>query len=272
LKYAQRDIFAALEMTDNTASHFDVISAASTVSPLATMAVGNVGGKNWVILERSGRLLQKDISPIKESETFVIFDEPRCRGTDLKLRSDAIGLLTLAPKLCKDKIMQAAGRLQKLGGNQRLVIAGGPDVFSKLPGSTTSSGGLSRGQKDRFEATVSQVLSWSMKNTVEVTSEGLLNWANQGLFFSSTFGKDPKFCITEEVIKLEDMYGKSFAEETVSKHTDGAHQYHMNRTGGQRALHSSVKGMVDLILEQVSIYGRVSQTPLGGAMKNVNVS
>ena len=207
-------------------------------------------------MERSGRLLQKDISPIKESETFVIFDEPCCRGTDLKLRSDAIGLLTLAPKLCKDKIMQAAGRLQKLGRNQRLVIAGGPNVFSKLPGSTTSSGGLSRGQKDRFEATVSQVLSWSTKNTVEVTSEGLLNWANQGLFFSSTFGKDPKFCITEEVIKLEDMYGKSFTEETVSKHTDGAHQYHMNRTGGQRALHSSVKEMVDLILEQVGIYGR----------------
>ena len=59
--------------------------------------------------------------------------------------------------------MQAAGRLQKLGRNQRLVIVGGPDVFSKLPGSTTSSGGLSRRQKDCFEATVSQVLSWSMK-------------------------------------------------------------------------------------------------------------
>jgi hypothetical protein len=212
--------------------------------------------KNWVVLERSGRLLHKDISPIKESETFVIFDEPRCRGTDLKLRSDAIGLLTLAPKICKDKIMQAAGRLRNLGRNQKLVIAGRPDVFSKLHGSTNSSSGLSRGQKDHFEATVSQVLLWAMKNTVEATSEGLFNWANQGLFFSSTFGKDPKFCITEEVLKLEDMYGKSFTEETVSKHINDAHQYHMKRTGGKEALHSSVKGMVDLILEQVDKYGR----------------
>jgi hypothetical protein len=120
--------------------------------------------QEWVILERSGRLLQKDISPIKESETFAIFDEPRCRGTDLKLRSDTIALLTLAPKLCKDKLMQAAGRLRKLGRNQKLIIAGGPDVFSKL---------------NDF-ATVSHVLAWTMKNTVEATSAGLFNWANQG--------------------------------------------------------------------------------------------
>ena len=44
-KYARRDIFAVLEMTDDTASRFDVASAASTASPLATMAVGNVGGE-----------------------------------------------------------------------------------------------------------------------------------------------------------------------------------------------------------------------------------
>jgi hypothetical protein len=32
-------------MTDDTASRFDVVSAALTTSPLATMAVGNVGGE-----------------------------------------------------------------------------------------------------------------------------------------------------------------------------------------------------------------------------------
>jgi len=33
-------------MTDDMASRFDVVSAASTVSPLATMAAGNVGGRD----------------------------------------------------------------------------------------------------------------------------------------------------------------------------------------------------------------------------------
>ena len=130
----------------------------------------------WIILERTGRLLQKDISPVKESEAFAIFDEPRCRGTDLKLRSDAIALLTLAPKLCKDKLMQAAGRLRKLGRDQKLVIAGGSDVFSKLKDLQRS---VNNSNND-FVATVPQVLSWTMKNTVEATSAGLSNWANQG--------------------------------------------------------------------------------------------
>ena len=162
------------------------------------IAVENFGGvlffdatlHEWVILERSGRLLQKDISPVKESETFAIFDEPRCRGTDLKLSPEARALLTLAPKLCKDKLMQAAGRLRKLGRNQTLAIVGGPDVFSKIKdlGDIFCSSSA-RGRKKHFDATVVQVLSWAMKNTVEATSAGLFNWADQGLFFSSTFGK-----------------------------------------------------------------------------------
>lgn len=76
-----------------------------------------------------------------------------------------------------------------------------------------------------------------------------------GLFFSFTFGKDPTFCITEEVLKLEDMYGKSFMEETVSKLANDARHYHMNRTGGKEALDSSLKETVALILKRVDEYG-----------------
>ena len=67
--------------------------------------------------------------------------------------------------------MQAAGRLRKLGRDQKLVIAGGSDVFSKLKDLQSNND---------FVATVSQVISWTMKNTVEATSAGLYNWANQG--------------------------------------------------------------------------------------------
>jgi hypothetical protein len=182
--------------------------------------------------------------------------------------------------------MQAAGRLRKLGRDQKLVIAGGSDVFSKLKDIQSSDdnsrvnifSNIFLGKKNYFEATVSQVLSWTMKNTVDATSAGLFNWANQGesssfesydfllptltsyshkigLFFSSTFGKDPKLCITEEVLKLKDMYGKSFTEETISKLTYVARQYHMNRTGGEEALDSSFKDFVDLILKRVEEYG-----------------
>lgn len=63
----------------------------------------------WMIMDKSGRCLPKDQAPLLESETFSIFDEPRCRGVDLKLDSRAIAILTLGKDMCKDKLMQAAG-------------------------------------------------------------------------------------------------------------------------------------------------------------------
>jgi hypothetical protein len=60
----------------------------------------------WMVLDLQGRRLRCEVSPIREAQAFAIFDEARCRGTDLKLRSDAVGLLTLGPTTCKDKLMQ----------------------------------------------------------------------------------------------------------------------------------------------------------------------
>ena len=194
---------------------------------------------DWVILEKSGRLLPKNMSPIKEENTFAIFDEPRCRGTDLRLRSDTIALLTLAPRLCKDKLMQAAGRLRKFGCNQKLVIAGGSDVFSKLGDDMTAA----------------SVLAWTMENTVEATATGLPNWVNQGIIFTSTFGKDPKLSIMDEQVELKDMYGKSFVEETVDASATKAHRYHIQRTGGEAALHYDAREMVDQISKRACEYG-----------------
>ena len=233
---------------------------------LSFLHVKNFGGvlfydsvrhNECVILERSGRILRKDISPIKEDNVFAIFDEPRCRGTDLKLRFNTVALMTLAPKICKDKIMQAAGRLRRLGRSQKLVIAGGADVFSKLPGNSASSSCIpSWGEKKCFDASVLQVLAWAMKNTVDATAVGLLNWSNQCLFFASTFDKNPKLSITDELLELQDMYGKPFVEQTVLTLSSDAYQYHMKRTGGEKALHGSVKGMVDLMQKQVNEYGK----------------
>lgn len=64
----------------------------------------------WMIMDKSGRCLPKDQAPLREFETFAIFDEPRCRGVDLKLDSKAVATITLARNICKDKFMQAAGK------------------------------------------------------------------------------------------------------------------------------------------------------------------
>jgi len=44
-----------------------------------------------------------------------------------------LAALSLGPKLTKDNFMQAAGRLRKLGRNQKLVIMATHEIFSYIP-------------------------------------------------------------------------------------------------------------------------------------------
>ena len=205
---------------------------------------------NWVVLERTGRICPNGLSPVSETEVFAIYDEPRCRGTDLKLRSNAVAVLTLGSDLCKDKLLQGAGRLRKLGRNQKLFMVGGNYMF----GNIFDRGKQSEGVIQK-KATVAQVLSWSMENTVQETAAGLSNWSNQALFFLSTFGKGHQTCITDEVIKLDAMYAKSFVEQYVTSMFEHAYCYHMKRTGGKDALHDMARNMLELVCQRVDTYG-----------------
>lgn len=58
---------------------------------------------------------------IQDNETFVIFDQYRTRGADIKMDKDIQAILTLSPNLAKDDFMQATGRLRKFGRNQKMM-------------------------------------------------------------------------------------------------------------------------------------------------------
>jgi hypothetical protein len=94
--------------------------------------------KQWTILSQNGSSYPREASPIAERDCFTIFDDARCRGADLQLQQQAVGLLTLAPEICKDKLMQAAGRMRQLGlGRQTLHVVGTPDVTDKIRAANT---------------------------------------------------------------------------------------------------------------------------------------
>lgn len=67
-------------------------------------------------------------SSIPDNETFVIFDEYRTRGADFKMESDIVGVVSLGPSLSKDNLMQAVGRLRKLGRSQKLIFILTPEI------------------------------------------------------------------------------------------------------------------------------------------------
>ena len=66
----------------------------------------DIARKQWTICDLHGRSLPRHASPIAEHDTFTVFDDARCRGADLQLHENAVALLTLGPKITKDKLMQ----------------------------------------------------------------------------------------------------------------------------------------------------------------------
>jgi hypothetical protein len=69
---------------------------------------------------------------IPEHETFVIFDEARTRGADIKMKTETVASLSLGPNMTKDKLMQAVGRLRKFGRNQKLYLLSTKENFTKI--------------------------------------------------------------------------------------------------------------------------------------------
>ena len=122
----------------------------------------------------------------------------------MKLRSTARALLTLGPKLAKDKLMQGAGRMRRLGRGQTLVLV----ATAEVSGAIASMSGCS-------PIEVRHVLNWVMRNTVTATIEGLLMWAHHGLSFSSTLLDDGKAFVDEDWT-LGSLYASKHVSDLLS--------------------------------------------------------
>lgn len=87
----------------------------------------------WFVYDIEGKFYIPRGTTIPDHQTFVVFDQARTRGADLKLNADIVAALSLGPELTKDSLVQAAGRLRLFGRNQTLIIMATQEVFSHLP-------------------------------------------------------------------------------------------------------------------------------------------
>jgi hypothetical protein len=180
--------------------------------------------KEWVLLERSGRCLPKEQSPINEKDAFALFDEPRCRGSDLKLRPDAVAVLTLGRGMCKDKFMQGAGRMRKLHEDQSLIIVANSEVHKEVQ-SIAAKGGEASAEES---INTKDVLSWVMQNTIKSIWKGLSSWTDQGLFFATS--SKPQHAKLPERNDLNTMYGAGVTNSPLDDLASSLKEYHRNRT------------------------------------------
>ncbi|KAE8991281.1 hypothetical protein PF011_g18002 [Phytophthora fragariae] len=163
----------------------------------------------WVIVEKHRRLVMPlKSASIQEKETFVIFDEARSRGSDMKLPHEASALLTLGPKLTKDKLMQGAGRMRQLGCNQTLWIASFDEVAQSVLQSSKKG--------ETSGLTAIDVLNWVIDNTKAESVRGLLEWASNGIHYRKTqMHRDAE--LVDEDWSLETLYQDKLHVDTIAR-------------------------------------------------------
>jgi hypothetical protein len=128
----------------------------------------NADSKTWNVYEMENkRDMPLRNSSLAEAECFVYFDESRCRGSDMKLRNEACALVTLEPKMTKDKFLQGCARMRKLRPNgQSLILAGTSEVVSS-------------------NSSVKGVLERIVRNTATMTGKALPTFYERGTDFFS---------------------------------------------------------------------------------------
>lgn len=162
----------------------------------------------WMVLEKSGgeeatiAATPLASASLTERDTFVIFDEARTRGADMKLRVDASAVVTLGPRLTKDKLMQGAGRMRQLGCDQTLRFVSFGDVAQQI-------------SRDA-EFDVDGVLNWVMANTTAEATRGLVEWAGSGLQFERARRDSAGETIVDDW-SLKTLYAGGHQAEMIAK-------------------------------------------------------
>lgn len=203
----------------------------------------------WMVLGKEGRKWPSGLSPLDAKEAFVFFDESHCRGADMKLSTYAHALLTVGPLFRKDKMMQACGRLRKLGEGQQVTFAVPSEIAKRIR--TTIKGGLS---KDAIS--VNELLLWVLHNTVEMIGNGILEWGSQGIHYATT--KMDEARVTREKIELKDLYGAERQPQNVAKVVEMCKDAEVSRVKlkvGEDALNSDDKGMLQRIVAHAKMFG-----------------
>lgn len=164
----------------------------------------------------------------------------------MPLQLDARAMLTVGPNICKDKLMQAAGRMRKLGRNQSVFLVGTEEVTRKIREMNQLP--------DLVRLTPRHVMQWAMLNTIaSVAPEGLAEWAKQGLHFCFTHN-EPDLALRPEVLELSEMYGRPINSQSIDEfHSSTLTTWQEDRAG--RNLPSSMQDLVKRITRRLENLG-----------------
>ncbi|KAJ3031469.1 UNVERIFIED_CONTAM: hypothetical protein HDU68_003800 [Siphonaria sp. JEL0065] len=233
------DVGGLLAGTTNAAFSAFLRSCVSTVpcTRLSGILYFDINVKHWMVLEvSSGSITFESQSSILAKDCFVVFDDARSRGVDKKLNPNALAVLTLGPRLKKDKLMQGAGRMRQLGVNgQKLAIVGTEEVVQGIRGLAHIDSNTKIGTKE--------ILEWTLANNKTDLVSGITQWTQQGLHFEACKQNPSKAVLTDDW-RLEALYDSSTEAELLPVWLESI------------AAGLKKEGLVTKIHNQVSKYGQ----------------
>jgi hypothetical protein len=156
-----------------------------------------------VVLERSGRCSPLFISPLKrEMDKLLIFlDECHTRGIDLPIPAGIQAMVTLGPRLAKDRLAQGTllsyvllslannflgtMRLRKLGCGHSLSYIAPPEVHQEI---LAVCGKTNDDKIDSFD-----ILKWTMEQTCQQTQQHRPLWVANGISYAHRMVQRGKF-------------------------------------------------------------------------------
>ncbi|KAF8526592.1 hypothetical protein BU17DRAFT_62083 [Hysterangium stoloniferum] len=122
----------------------------------------------FYVIDRKG-----NVEPLLH-KTLVYLDEARTRGSDFKFPAKTRAVVTLGPKLSKDKLVQACMRMRQLGHTHSVLFFASEEIRKKIQEAINST-------DDKLDS--SHVLLWTMRETCTQIKENGALWASQGLNF-----------------------------------------------------------------------------------------
>ncbi|CAF1334201.1 unnamed protein product [Rotaria sordida] len=178
-----------------------------------------------IVCDRQFHHHRFEISPASErlDRCVCYLDEIHTRGTDFKFPKGFRAALTLGNGLTKDRFVQAAMRMRKLGNGHSLTFWSSYEVHQQI---TQLKKNSSQENINNF-ITLIDILRWVYENTVHSTWNGLHHWAAQSLsfqrkvaafrnilwtdhhqLFTDTMMEElARECLEPEIIGLIRMYG-----------------------------------------------------------------
>ncbi|KAF8886602.1 hypothetical protein CPB84DRAFT_1850068 [Gymnopilus junonius] len=107
------------------------------------------------------------------NECIVYLDDAHTRGTDLKLPLRYRAVVTLGPKITKDRLVQGCMRMRKLGHGQSILFCAPPEVDKRIRDTQKLA--------ESEEVKVMDVLSWVMSRTCDDIEDHVPHWLQQGV-------------------------------------------------------------------------------------------